>query len=299
MNDYKSGDMNQHTLIELSPVAEVANNLIDKLSHAIGWVFTHDTPQRVALRHYIDEIKNSDCDPLAKAALISNANKCIREYTNQHDIVALASHNISNAAAIKEVDDDWISQFMDIAKNVSNRDFQRIWAYIFSGECSKPGSIPKSLLFTIQRMDKKDADAFMKLSALSVRVWGDASPFIHRSFFESSDESRGVYKKSGINLDDINQLEALGLIKCDNPMVSNGYRIDKSGIDEEPHEVQYFSNVINIPKTVKSIPVGHVLFTKDGLALYRAVSFEEIEGFWEEMVFPEITRIIELETGTK
>ena len=62
-------------------IGKVAEKLIDKISSAIGWVFTHDTPMREATSIYIEEIKKSDLSPLQKAAYISRAKKDIKEDT--------------------------------------------------------------------------------------------------------------------------------------------------------------------------------------------------------------------------
>ena len=42
-------------LIDLQPLADVANNLIDKLGSAVGWIATHDTPFLISNRYSTDE----------------------------------------------------------------------------------------------------------------------------------------------------------------------------------------------------------------------------------------------------
>lgn len=63
------------SLVSFEGAADVLNNLINKISDAVGWGGTHSTPQREAVSTYIQEIQNSNYDPLTKAALISNAKK--------------------------------------------------------------------------------------------------------------------------------------------------------------------------------------------------------------------------------
>ena len=65
--------------ISFDGAADVMNNLINKLSNAVGWVAIHDTPNRIAVENYIRDIQNSNYDAVTKAALISNARKIIRE----------------------------------------------------------------------------------------------------------------------------------------------------------------------------------------------------------------------------
>ena len=65
------------SLISFEGAADVINNLVDKLSSAVGWIATHSTPKREALSTYIAEVQTMDIDPLEKAALISNAKRSI------------------------------------------------------------------------------------------------------------------------------------------------------------------------------------------------------------------------------
>lgn len=41
-----------------------------------------------------------------------------------------------------------------------------------------------------------------------------------------------------------------------------------------------------------NFPVGSVLFTQDGNALYKAASATEINGFWDDVVMPWIEKQI-------
>ena len=77
-------------------LGEVVTALLDKLEHAVGWCANHDTPSRTAVNTYIEEIQNSDKDPLVKAALISNARKIVKEYCNQKNIVSIAIQSVKN-----------------------------------------------------------------------------------------------------------------------------------------------------------------------------------------------------------
>ncbi|MBE6811195.1 MAG: hypothetical protein E7521_09135 [Ruminococcaceae bacterium] len=101
------------SLISLDGFADVANNLIDRLSNAVGWVATHKTPTKIAIDTYIEDIQNSNYDPVTKAALISKAKKTVKEYCNQYDIVNKALEMITPTAEPEKIDSDWLAQFMD------------------------------------------------------------------------------------------------------------------------------------------------------------------------------------------
>lgn len=112
-------------LIDCSGISDVANNLIDKLTSGAGWIASRKTPAKIAVNTYIEDIQNSNYDPLTKAALISRAKKTIKEYCNQKDIVEVALASLQTEGRFEEVDDDWIAVFMDKARLISNKEVQK------------------------------------------------------------------------------------------------------------------------------------------------------------------------------
>ncbi len=275
--------MFERGLFDLEPLGNVANNVIDKLSVAAGWVANRESLQKVAVTTFVSDIQNSNLDPLNKAAIISNSKKIIREYSNQKEIIEMAISTIKNPEGINAVDDDWIIQFMDLAKNISNSDFQKIWALIFAKECSEAGSIPKSLLLVLQKMDRNDAEMFTRFASLTIKIWGEYTPYICEQFFSPDETVRGVYQQSNVTYDDLTQLETLGLIKMNDNSFSSGY-ITNSNEDVDISKVEYFNSSLDVPQRVDTIRVGNVIFTKDGRALRDAVEAKELEGFWQFVV---------------
>lgn len=108
------------SLINMDGLSDVCNNLIN---NAIGWVATRETPNKTAVNTYIQEIQNSSYDPITKAALISTAKKNIKEYCNQHNVFEIATRSLMPTAKPEEVDEDWLTQFMDKARFVSTEEF--------------------------------------------------------------------------------------------------------------------------------------------------------------------------------
>ena len=68
-------EKNNYNLFNFDGMSEVANNLIDKLASATGWYVSRNTPSKIGLNTYIEEIQKKNYDPLTKAALITNAKK--------------------------------------------------------------------------------------------------------------------------------------------------------------------------------------------------------------------------------
>ena len=267
---------NKFSLIDLGELNDVVNNLMNKLADAVGWIACHETPKRTAINTYIDEIKAIDINPLEKAALISNAKKIIKEYSNQQNIFEKAINLLESTATPQGVDDDWLSKFMDRAKNVSSEQFQQIWAKILARECNEPGSIPVVLIYALEKMDKDDAQTFTSLCRISVKLEDLSSPIFIQDKME-------IYKeKLDINFDRLLNLKAAGLIEMSLGVLSNGYAI---GTNSLPAEVIYYDHKYELTEK-NDISVGNVLFTKAGQALYESIKVEELEGFWEDICLP-------------
>ncbi|MCD8188725.1 MAG: DUF2806 domain-containing protein [Clostridiales bacterium] len=263
------------SLISLDGLSDVANNLIDKLASAAGWLVNRKTPKKIALDTYIKDIQESDLQPLEKAALISNSKKTIKTYCNQSNIVNIAIQNLEIAANPEKLDDDWIALFMDKAGLVSSEEFQLIWGKVLAYECNNPDSIPKVLLNILSVMDKKDAEAFTALSNLSVQVDDEFAPVINHYKLDE-------YKKWGITLDYLVDLKSLGLIEMDSG-ITNGYSLVSN---EFPAKVTYFDLEYQMQYT-DTVSVGVVLFTKSGMALRRMIQAKKIDGFWEKYCLPQ------------
>lgn len=267
-------------LINFDGLADVCNNLIDKLSCAVGWIANRETPNKTALDSYIKEIQASEYDSLTKAALISNAKKTIKEYINQHNIYEIATQSLLPSAKPENVDEDWLAQFMDKARLVSSSDFQILWGNILAEECNVPGSVPKALLHIMEQMDRSVAEGFMKLAAISVR-WEDNG--IHGCcpvFF--SNENREYYDGKGVNYELLVELQSMGLIETSIGLFSPSY----TESFESTTSIQYFDQEYILPEGENRITMGDVIYTKAGQALCLAVQPEKIPDFLTEHCIP-------------
>ena len=261
---------------DASKNTEVKKHLINKAFDFLGWVFTHDTPKRIAVKDYIAEIEKSDFSPLHKAALISRAKKDIKEYANQLKIVNGSVVYLIPSAKPENLEDDWLAQFFDKTRLVSDEEFQEIWARLLAEECNNPGSIPKSLLFILEKMDRREAEDFMRLCSMTVSAFDESAPLI-------LNPGSSTLAEYVLSFDSLIQLESIGLIKMDSGIAS-GFALTRDDCNSEKQSVRYFGKSFELPDEMKSFPIGHVLYTKDGYALWKVVAATEIQGFWETTV---------------
>ena len=269
------------SLISFDGFADVANNLIDKVSGAVGWVATHDTPKREAVNTYIKEIQESDHDPLTKAALISNAKRAIKDYKNQRNVLQNATQFMLPTAKPQEVSEDWLAQFMDKARLVSDSEVQMIWGRILAEECNCPNSVPKGLLHVLEQMDRKNATDFSALCSVSVMLVDNRGVSFSPVFLGG--EHKGFYENLGLEYDTLVDLAAIGLIEQDCSFDTGSYVVDQL---IQPALVKYHDQEYALPADIAEIPVGCVIFTRLGQALCKALSPVKHETFFTDICIP-------------
>lgn len=256
-------DDSKKAIISLDGLADIGIALLDKLEHAIGWIVNHDTPKRVAEKTYMEEIKASNYSPIEKAAMISQSRKIIKEYANQAEIVHIACNGLNENAHPEAVSDDWIAQFMDGARLICDKELKMMWGKLLAEECNNPNSIPKGVIHILKRMDRQDAETFLKVCSNSIQ-------FEEENYYSPIIYAEDVESKIIIKYEELANLQALGLIEFDFSILS-GY-------------TESFDNHIQIVccgdtrRTVESddgaFYVGNVVFNRYGQALCRSIDVE-------------------------
>lgn len=245
---------------------DVAKKLIEKLSDAAGWVATHDTPKRIAVKTYIEEIQNSNYSPVEKAALISNAKKIIKEYSNQNDVLKLALESMDSNADPYNVDDDWLATYMDKVKMISDLDFQLMWSKILVGEIESPGSFSIRTLENLKRMSKRDAETLLKLAAVSFYVGNSA--YISNKL------------PAGIKLEDIMRVAECGLMSETSVNLSV-----KVGTNQKAniYTKNIFGNIEVKEHQELTIDLSVYCFTISGVELLSAINYESDDNMIKEL----------------
>ncbi len=249
--------------------------IFDKLADRIGWGANKNASMKKAVDTYIEDIANSDYDPLTKAAFISQAKQTIKEYVNQNDIMQLACKSIRTDADLEKVETDWMDLFFSKAKLVPSNDFQDIWGRVLARECNEPGSIPRVLLHTLEVMDRDDAMAFMAISRITVKLDDEYAPVI------PSDKLHDIMPLIGINFNNLLNLTALGLIETNFDL----FHTYVLCTEESSDKVDYFEEKYEFSGE-NQVQVGNVIFTKAGQALRKSIEVEPIEGFWDTYCVP-------------
>lgn len=238
--------------------SDVANNLVNKISEAIGWRTTSKT-KKLAIESFIDDIKQSNLEPIEKAAIISNAGRIIKEYSNQANIINKAQPLLESPKT-EEMDDDWIASFMDKARLISDDEFQIIWANILAKEAEKPGSFSLRTLDVLKCLSKTEAELFQKYVSIAVLFGGNA--YVMENIYNPT-------AKYG----EILILEESGLISSS--LITS--TIEFKGNEEIPflYNDNAFSMVKCIVEGNEKIKFTGYAFTKSGNELIKAIQVDK------------------------
>ncbi len=238
-------------------LSDIANNLINRLAEAVGWIVTHPTPKRIAEDTYIEEIRNSNLNPITKAAAISSARKTIKEYSNQKNIVQHALSQLRDDANPHNVSDDWYLQFMDKARLISDSELQIIWGHILAEEVNSPGTVSKKLLHNLSLMSNSDAENFLNISRFC--FWDKKDRITHPILYIK--EHSGHYADYNITTSILNELSSFSLLETN---YDTGFAFSKKKL------LIYQNHMLELK--ADRIPVGNIRFTPDGQKLFNIIT---------------------------
>jgi Protein of unknown function (DUF2806). len=289
------------------PMASVANNLIDKLYTATGYIFTPKGKKKDmedAVSFFVNEIKsNKEMPILAKAAAISDARKLIKEYCNQQDILNIAMDNLEEAAKPDLIDNDWLGEFWAKAGCINDNEIKILFGKILAGACNGKGTrVSKSLIHKICVMDSMSAKAIQKLSEFVVKIYA-----IDMDGNVIDKEINALYFGDHFGWDDkyncndlqLLELEALGILKYELYTIAFGGTINN--VLKPIKELRIYCNnqfftITGDNKDFKDlsipvrIPAGMVCLTNDGkylMSLFENIKysdeyFERIKSVFRE-----------------
>lgn len=264
------GDQN-NSLINFGNLADPAKVLVEKISNAVGGVFKPYQIRRVAQAESeakkIQAVSNIEITELQQRALSRFLLEEASKQNNIENITRKALPSVNPAAQPKNIENDWIVNFFDKARLVSDKEMQELWSRVLAGEANVPGTYTKRTIYLLASLDKNDALLFTKLCSF---IWtiGDPIPLV----FDSENE---LYTKNGINFSSLKHLDSIGLISFE---VVSGYR--KVGLDKIV-KIAYGEKIITLefPKDKENdLGIGQVIFTDVGMQLTSICNPPIIEG---------------------
>jgi hypothetical protein len=201
----KIGDVN------LGDISKPVIVLLKKMSNAAGVIYK---PFEKVLNAKADAIvARTRTDSQIEIDLKHRAlNRFISEETkkqkNIEAIIQQALPQVEEQADPGNVEDDWIFNFVDRGKLISDTEMQTLWSRILAGEANAPGSFSKRTVNFLASLDKRDAQMFTQLCTFIWEIGGQLVPLV----YEPEDE---LYEKHDITTNSLEHLDDIGLIQFD------------------------------------------------------------------------------------
>jgi hypothetical protein len=262
------------SLINLGELAKPATVLIEKISDAVGGVFKPYQIVRVAkadaAANQIRTEAQIQITDLQRRAMYRFLEEEAKKQSNIEDITQKALPHLRQDSTPQDIEDDWITNFFDKSRIISDSDMQQLWSRVLAGEANSPRSFSRRTVNLLSDLEKRDAELFATLCGFGW-IMGDIVPLV----FDSQDE---IYNQHGINFSTLLHLESLGLIQFNNLSGFVFQKINKLGT------ASYYGTVVNLTfpnDKDNNFEVGKVLFTKAGQELAHVCDSKPIDGFFD------------------
>ena len=153
-----------NVLGNIGELTKPATVLIEKISDAIGGIFRPGQIRRVAdadahaLR--VTGAAKIEISDLERRAIQRFASEEANKQSNIESITQKALPRLKPDAETEKVERDWIVDFFDKCRLISDEEMQHLWAEVLAGEGNSPGQFSKRTVSVLASLDKKDAMAF-------------------------------------------------------------------------------------------------------------------------------------------
>lgn len=264
-------------IVNIGELSKPATVLIEKVSDAVGGLLKPWQIRRVAKAEVdaekIKVLAEIETDELRRRALVRFIGEETKKQSNMESITGKATGLLYEGAEPQHMDNDWISNFFDKCKLVSNDEMQTLWAKILAGEANSLGKYSKRTVNFLSAIDKDDA---MMFTVLCRFMWfiGDFVPLV----FKESDD---IYQKYGINFNSLIHLDEVGFINFQHITGFKRAGLEKRGI------VLYYKKPVILEfdrERDNELSIGRVLLTKVGQELASIVASEPIPELVEYVV---------------
>jgi len=265
-------DDNSMSIVNLGKLSKPADTLIKKVSNAIGVVFEPWRITRVAKAeaeaNLIKAKSKIKITNLHRRAMHRFVEEEAKRQENMEQITKKALPQLEETSDPSKMDDDWVTNFFDKSRIVSDTEMQELWARVLAGESNSPGTYSKRTVNLLGDLDKKDAELFAVLCRF-IWIIGRYTPLIF-------DIEAPIYKDKGINFGTLSHLDSIGLIQF------NGISGFKQKGLPKTFNVAYCSQPLSLvmdKENDNELDIGKVLLTQVGSELATICHAKRVDGF--------------------
>ena len=261
-------------LINLGNLTKPADTLVKKISNAVGVLFEPRQIIRVAEAKAeaakIEARSEIEITDLHRRAARRWIGEEAQRQRNMESITAKALPQLNENATPSSVEDDWIVNFFEKSRIVSDNEMQELWSRVLAGEANDPGTYSKRTVNFLSDLDKGEAALFTKFCGF-VWVIGHLVPLVF-------DVQAEIYNKHGIDFGALQHLESIGLVKFE-PLTS----FLQQDVPKR-FTVHYYGRPLNLEMskdTGNNLEIGNTLLTRTGNELAAICGGKPVEGFLE------------------
>ena len=264
--------MAQFSLVDLSVLSKPAVVLIEKVSGAIGWIAAPRQIKRIATAEAVASRIATESDAQNKEVRIRAERRWevenIQHQRNLESIVQKALPQVNEHAEPDSIDDDWITNFFEKCRKVSNSEMQVLWSRILAGEANSPGSYSRRTVNCISDLEKDEARIFSDLCGFCIALSGENVPLV----FDVMDQ---IYADKYLDFRALSHLDSIGLIEFNN---LTGFVIND--LRPQMYLVTYFGTAVSLNIVGdRPLQLGKVRLTRIGAELERICDAKPVDGF--------------------
>ena len=279
--------MSGNPLVNFGELSKTATVLIEKISEGVGGAFKPFQMKRVAKAgaeaakikalseaeiakiEAQSEIEVTDLQHRAMQRAVAEE---ARNQQSMEQIIEGAVPQLNEDANPSEMDNDWIANFFDKSRLISDSEMQTLWSKILAGEANSPGHFSKRTVNFVAELEKSEADLFTRLCSFGWKFGGSFRPLIF-------DENAAIYNKYGINFDSLSHLDNIGLAQFNSIteyVHKNSHSKVRLSYQGEPLYLE-----IPTDRENNQISIGKVILTRIGEQLAQICGSQPVDGFYD------------------
>ena len=265
--------MPDESLVNLGDLSKPATALIKKVSDAVGGIFRPFQIVRVAKAEAEAERVRAEMRieiiDLHRRAMYRFLEEEAKRQSNIESITSQALPLLNGEATPEKVENDWITNFFDKGRIVSDTDMQRLWASVLAGEANSPGTFAKRTVNLLGDLERRDAELLTSICRFGW-ILDVFTPLIF-------DCNLDLYVRLGITFGSLRHLESLGLLSFE----SMGLVRKKL---PRTIESRYFDKTLTLTfrkDEDNTLEVGQVMLSRAGYQLALLCELAPVEGFFE------------------
>lgn len=256
-----------------------ATVLVKRASDAVGGLFRPRQIIRIAEAEADAKLIHARADiEIENLRERARSRAQIEEQIHQNNMELILAKSLNHLdednASPEKMEQDWIINFFEKCRLITDERMQEIWARILAGEANRPGSFSRKTVNIMEDIGKDDAELFVSACAFTWVVSSTVVPI----FDSSGINNNPIYRSHGIGFLTLQHLEDIGILRYNSATKFVFHPSDKI------IHADYFGKKVKITlKDQDGMEVSNTLFTIAGQELYEIFrsTLLPVDGFFD------------------